>query len=135
MGVCAYLNFNGTCAEAFRFYEQVLGGTMIMLQTSGESPMRDQVPVERHDMVIHARLAVGDGLLMGSDAPPEYYRQPQGFGVSVTVSTTAEAQRIFDAFADGGTVTMPFEATFWSPGFGMVTDRYGTPWMVGCEPA
>ena len=72
---------------------------------------------------------------MGSDVPPEHYSAPQGFGVTVAVPTTAEAERIFKALAEGGRVTMPFEATFWSPGFGMVTDRFGTPWMVNCAPA
>jgi PhnB protein len=135
MNVSAYLNFDGTCAEAFRMYERVLGGRIETMQTHAESPMRDQTPVGWHDKVIHVSLAVGDSVLMGSDVPPEHYTAPQGFGVTVSVPTTAEAERIFKALADGGRVTMPFEATFWSPGFGMVTDRFGTPWMVNCAPA
>lgn len=135
MGVCAYLNFNGTCGEAFRMYERVLNGTIVMMQTHGESPMKDQVSPEWRDKVIHARLTVGDSTLMGSDVPPQFFTSPQGFGVSLTVPTTAEAERIFHGLSEGGRITMPFEATFWSPGFGMVVDRFGTPWLIGCEPA
>lgn len=124
-----YLNFNGTCAEAFRFYAQVLGGTIEMLQTHGESPVKDHVPPDWHDKVLHARLNVEGRVLMGSDAPAEY-TPAQGMYVSIQVPTAAEASRLFTKLAEGGTVTMPFAQTFWSPGFGMVVDRYGTPWMV-----
>lgn len=135
MTVNAYLNFNGTCAEAFRLYEQLLGGRIVMMHTHGDTPARDHTPPDWHDKVMHVRMEFGDSVLMGSDAPPQHYTAPQGFAVSVSVQATAEAERIFKGLADGGRVTMPFEATFWSPGFGMVTDRFGIPWMVNCEPA
>ena len=86
------------------------------------------------DKVIHARLVVGDKVLMGSDAPPTRYAKPQGMTVSLT-APQADAERIFKAFADGGAVTMPFAKTFWSAGFGMVVDRFGIPWMVSSEQA
>jgi PhnB protein len=134
MELSPYLNFNGQCAAAFKFYEQCLRGKIVMMQTHGESPMKDQVPPDWRDKVIHARLVVGDKVLMGSDAPTDNYVAPQGMYVSVSVDAPAEAERIFKALAENGTVTMPFEKTFWSPGFGMVVDRFGTPWMVNCEP-
>lgn len=137
MKVNAYLNFNGQCAAAFRFYEQVLGGKIEFMQTMGESPMKDQVPAEARDRVMHVSMKIGDSLLMGSDAPPEMYAEPQGIYVSVHAPSAADGERIFNAFAEGGRVTMPFQKTFWSPGFGMVKDRFGTPWMVNvaAEPA
>ena len=134
MEISPYLNFNGNCAAAFRFYEQCLGGKIVTMQTHGESPMKDQVPADWHDKVIHVRLVVGDNVLMGSDAPPAYYAAPQGLSVSLTVKE-ADAHRIFTALAEGGKVTMPFEKTFWSAGFGMCVDRFGTPWMVNSEHA
>ena len=133
MELSPYLNFNGDCAAAFRFYERCFGGTIVMMQTHGESPMKDQVPPDWRDRVIHARLVVGGQALMGSDAPPDHYERPQGTHVSISVAS-ADAERIFRALAEGGTVSMPFQRTFWSPGFGMVVDRFGTPWMVNSEP-
>ena len=129
MEISPYLNFDGRCAEAFRFYERVLGGTIEMMQTHGESPARDQVPADWHDKVIHVRMKAGNFTVMGCDAPPGYYSRPQGQFVSVAVGPE-DAERIFTALSEGGTITMPFEKTFWSPGFGMAIDRYGTPWMV-----
>jgi PhnB protein len=132
MEIHPYLNFNGTCAEAFRFYAVVLGGTIQTMQTHGESPMKDQVSPEWQAKVLHATLTVGNWTLMASDAPPEIYRPAQGLWVSISVTKKADAERIFNAFAEGGQVTMPFEATFWSSGFGMTVDRFGTPWMINC---
>ncbi len=104
-----------------------------MMQTHGESPMKDHVPSDWLDKIIHARLVVGDRMLMGSDAPPSAYTAPQGIFVSITVGTPTEAERTFNALAENGTISMPFQKTFWSAGFGMLVDRFGTPWMVNCE--
>jgi PhnB protein len=130
-----YLNFNGQCAAAFKFYEQCLGGKILMMQTHGESPMKDQVPADWRDRIIHARLAVGDKVLMGSDTPPQHYAAPQGMSVLISVATPADAERTFKALAENGKVTMPYQKTFWSAGFGMLVDRFGIPWMVNCEQA
>ena len=135
MEITPYLNFNGNCAAAFKFYEKVLGGKIVMMQTHGESPMKEHVPADWRDKVIHARLVVDDKVLMGSDAPPDHYAAPQGLHVSVSVPSPADAERIFTALAENGKITMPFEKTFWSAGFGMLVDRFGTPWMVNCEQA
>ena len=130
MEVSPYLNFDGRCAEAFRFYEERLGGRLEFLQTHGDSPMREHVPPAWHDKVMHARLVLGGQALMGCDAPPDHYATPQGLTVSITADTTVEAERIFTALAEGGRTTMPFAQTFWSAGFGMAVDRFGIPWMV-----
>ena len=130
-----YLLFSGNCAEAFKFYERLLGGRIVMMQTHGETPAKDHVSPDWRDKVIHVRLEVGDQALMGSDAPPEHFAKPQGFSVSISVASPDEARRIFAGLAENGTVTMPFGETFWSPAFGMTVDRFGIPWMVNCAPA
>lgn len=134
MELSPYLNFNGQCADAFRFYQECLGGELSM-QTHGDTPMKDQVPPEWRDKIIHARLVVDGMALMGSDAPPPHFAKPQGMSVSIGVADPAEGERIFKALADQGTVTMPYSKTFWAAGFGMLVDRFGTPWMVNCEPS
>ena len=133
MHVDPYLNFNGQCAEAFRFYERVLGGKIEGMMTHGESPMADQVPPGWRDRVMHARLVAGDAVLMGSDSPPEHYEKPQGISVSLNVDDPAVADRIFHALADNGSVSMPIQQTFWAARFGMLVDRFGIPWMINCE--
>ena len=131
MRIDPYLNFDGNCRDAFRFYERVLGGKIEMMQTHGDSPMKDQTPREWHDKVLHARLTVGNAALMGSDAPPAMREKPQGTWVSVDVDQPADAERIFAALSESGQVRMPMQKTFWGL-FGMTVDRFGTPWMVNC---
>jgi PhnB protein len=93
-----------------------------------------EVPAEQADMVMHAALMIGDDLIMGSDDPTtDSFGPVQGMMVSYSTPNVAEAQRVFEALADGGKVTAPIEATFWSPMFGMCVDRFGTPWMIGAE--
>jgi len=130
MKLVSYLHFSGQCETAFKFYERVLDGKLIALRNHADSPMADQVPPEWRSKIIHAELQVGDQTLMGSDAPPDYYRQPQGFAVSLSVEDEFEAERIFDALAESGKIGMPLGPTFWSPRFGMLTDRFGIPWLV-----
>lgn len=127
-----YLSFNGNCAEAIKFYERVLGGKITFSQTWGESPMASQVPKETHDKIIHSSLEVGDSTLMCSDAPADRYEVPKGIGVTLNFKDAAEGERIFTALSEGGQVDMPFQATYWSSGFGMCRDRFGIPWMVNC---
>jgi PhnB protein len=134
MRLIPYLNFKGNCAEAFRFYERVLGGKIEMLVTHGESPMAEQTPPDLKDKVMHAFLTVGEAQLMGSDAPLEHFAEAKGLWVSVNLEDVAKAKQIFTELAKDGSVTMPFEKTFWAEGFGMVIDRFGTPWMVNAGP-
>jgi PhnB protein len=128
-----YLMFNGQCKEAFQFYERVLGGKIEMMTTFGDAPPGAGGTPESRDLIMHVRLVVGDAVLMGSDSPPQYYEKPQGISVSISVKDVSEGERIFNALAEGGKVNMQFSKTFWSPGFGMAVDRFGTPWMVNCE--
>lgn len=130
MQITPYLGFDGDCREAFEFYAATLGGRIEMMLTHGESPVRDQVPAKWHDRVMHACLVTEDAMLMGGDAPSEQFAKPQGFMVAIEIGDAARAVRIFNALAEGGSVNMPFEETFWVEKFGMVTDRYGIPWAV-----
>lgn len=133
MQIDPYLNFDGTCEEAFNFYAKLLGGNVESINRFGDSPDADVHP-EMRDKVMHARLVVDGRLIMGSDAPKGYYSKPQGNYVSINVDRPADGRRIFDALAEKGDVHMPFEKTFWAAGgFGMVADRFGTPWMINCE--
>jgi PhnB protein len=128
-----YLTFNGQCEAAFKFYEKVLGGKIEAMMTFGGSPMEDRAPAEWRDKIMHARLTVGANVLMGSDAPPDRYEPMKGITVSIGVDDPAEAERIFHALAEDATVQMPIQQTFWAARFGMLTDRFGTPWMINCE--
>ena len=135
MKVNPYLTFNGQCEAAFKFYEQVLGGKITFSMTWAEMPEADQFPPEAHKLIMHTTLSVGDETLMGADAPPDRYQEPKGINVSLHVKDIAEGERIFNALSENGNVTMPFQQTFWSPGFGMCVDQFGIPWMVNCEQA
>jgi len=130
-----YLLFNGQCEAAFKFYEQCLGGKIDGMMTHGESPMSQQVPPEWRNKIIHARMVVGDKVLMGSDVPPGHYEEPKGFSVSLSVKEPAEADSVFHALAQKGKIQMPIQKTFWSVRFGMLVDQFGIPWMVNCEQA
>ena len=130
-----YLTFSGNCRAAFTHYAQALGGRIEMMQTYGESPMADQTPPDLRDKIMHTSLKVGDALLMGSDAPPQYQERMGGFSVSISVQDPNEAERVFNALARGGNVRMPLQETFWAQRFGMLVDQFGVPWMVNCEAA
>jgi PhnB protein len=135
MQLSACLNFNGQCEAAFKFYEQCLGGKIQTMMTWGDSPMADQVPSEWRDRIIHTTLIVGETSLLGGDAPPDSYEAPRGFSVTIHLKDQADAERIFKALAENGTIQMPFQPTFWSAGFGMCVDRFGIPWMINTEQA
>jgi PhnB protein len=128
-----YLNFNGECEQAFKFYERVLGGKISFMMTWGEMPDASQFPMEAHKLIMHATLKVGDRAIMGADSPPGSYQAPKGMNVSLHNEDTAECERIFNALAEGGDVQMPFQKTFWSAGFGMCVDQFGIPWMINSE--
>ena len=130
-----YLNFNGQCEEAFKFYAQALGGKIEMMMTHEESPMADQAPPELAKKIMHARLVAGGAVLMGADCPHDHYQPPRGFCVSLAVEDPKDAERLFAALSAGGKIQMPIQQTFWSPKFGMFTDRFGIPWMVNCTAA
>lgn len=132
MKLAPYLLFNGTCEEAFRFYETALGGRNLQLMPHRGTPASEHVPEGWQDKIMHAYLEVGDSALMASDVPPEHQKPLGGFSVSYHAADEAEAERVFAALAGGGTVTMPLAPTFWAKRFGMLVDRFGVPWMVNC---
>jgi PhnB protein len=125
-----YLFFDGNCADAMRFYERTLGGKL-SLMTHAESPMAAQTPPGSADRIMHARLDFDGGMLMASDwMAGQPYGGMKGFSLSLIYPTAAEARRMFDTLVQGGQVTMPMDKTFWAEAFGMLVDRFGTPWMV-----
>jgi PhnB protein len=128
-----YLTFDGRCKAAFEFYAKCLGGKIVAMIPYGETPAAEHTPPDWQDKIIHARLTVGDQVLMASDAPPDRYEAMKGISVTLGIDDPAEAERVFYALAEGGTVQMPFEETFWAVRFGMLVDKYGTPWMINCE--
>jgi PhnB protein len=130
---CIYLSFDGRCEAAFRFYEQCFGGKITALMTWGDSPMGKDAPQEWATKVLHASLSVGDVLVAGGDPPPAAYVRPQGFSVLLGLSDPLEAERIFAALAEEGTVSVPLQQTFWASRHGWVTDRFGIPWTINCE--
>ena len=128
-----YLTFSGQCEAAFKFYAEVLGGEIIAMLPHEGTPMAEHVPAEWRSKIIHARMMVGDKVLMGSDAPPDRFAKVQGFSVTLGIDDPADAERIFHALATNGTVRMPIGETFWAMRFGMLVDQFGTPWMINCE--
>ena len=149
MNVSPYLNFDGNCAEAMAFYAQVFQGTIVHQSTFGDippDPNMPPLPESAKNRIMHAHLQFGSNNIMASDTLPVVdgvdaqacgggYQKPQGLWISIGVDSVAEGQRVFDALATGGTIAMPFAATFWSAGFGMVTDRFAIPWMVNVAGA
>ena len=133
MPINVYLTFDGRCEEAFGFYQSVLGGQIICVMPFAGSPMEESTSPEWRGKVMHASITIDGLCLMGTDCGPERYQPPQGFAVSLQIEDPAEAERKFAALADGGTVTLPLDETFWALRFGMLTDRYGIPWMVNCS--
>jgi PhnB protein len=133
MKINAYLNFNGNCEEAFKFYEKALGAKPVMMMRYGESPAAKDIPKDMHSKIIHARIALGDDVIMGSDCPPDRFEGQHGFCLNIGVDTLEKAERYWNALKDKAEICMPFEETFWAERFGMLVDRFGIPWMVNCE--
>ena len=133
MQLNSYLLFGGQCEAAFKFYEKCLGGKIEMMMPHEGSPAEAQTPPEWKKKIMHARMSIGDAVLMGSDAPPGHFEKPQGFSVNIGLKDAVQGERIFNALSENGTVKMPFQQTFWALRFGMLVDQFGTPWMVNCE--
>ena len=131
----AYLAFNGNCADAMRFYETALDGKLEILMSGADSPMAAQIPKEVAHRILHARLALkGGGYLYAGDAPMQMpYQGIHGVSITLNYDSVAEAQKVFDALAAGGKVTMAMQPSFWAKSFGMLIDKFGTPWIVNGE--
>jgi PhnB protein len=133
MQVNPYLTFPGNCEAAFKFYAKVLHGEIAMMLTHKGTPAEGHVPSAWLEKIMHARLVVGDKVLMGSDSPPDRFEKPQGFSVTLGIDEPVEAERVFHALAEKGSVKMPIQETFWAARFGMLVDQFGIPWMINCE--
>ena len=133
MQIAPYLSFKGECEEAFKLYEQCLGGQLGGIFRYGGSPMADQAPAGWQDKVMHGSVTVGEQVLMGGDVAPDGYETPKGFTLSIQIKSAADAERIFHELANGGRVVLPLEQTFWAARFGMLVDRFGIPWQINCE--
>jgi PhnB protein len=127
----SYIFFDGNCADAMRFYHRTLGGELQKMMTYEESPDPQQCPPGSAGRIMHACLVLDGRMLMASDSPAGMHKPMGGFALALNYPTADEARRIFDQLAEGGSVMMPMARTFWTEAFGMVTDRFGTPWMVG----
>jgi len=133
MRISPHLCFDGQCREAMQLYQKVLGGTLQTMLTYGESPVASSIDSRWHDRVVHATLVLGEVELTGVDTLPGSYQRPQGFFVTITIQGIARARDVFTALAEGGAISSPFEKTFWSPGFGIFTDRFGIPWEINTD--
>jgi PhnB protein len=133
MQIEPYLFFDGRCEEAVEFYQKALGAELAFLmrfKESPEPPTPGMVPPGSENKVMHASLRIGDATVMMSDGHSQGTPRFEGFSLSITVPDEARADKVFAALADGGQVQMPLGKTFWSPRFGMLTDRFGVGWMI-----
>jgi PhnB protein len=133
MQLTPYLSFHGQCEEAFKFYEESLGGQLGAIFRYAGTPLADQVPADWQDKVMHGSLTVGEQVLMGGDVAPESYEEPKGFSLSLQIKDTTEAERVFNELSKNGRIVLPLGTTFWAARFGMVVDRFGIPWLINCE--
>lgn len=135
MQLSTYLIFDGNCRDAFEFYQRCFDAKLEAMITYAEMPASEglEIPAEARNLIMHARLRIGDQLLMASDNSPTCpapYEGIRGVSISVGVGSAQEGERLFNALADNGSVQMPLEETFWAHRFGMLTDRYGVTWMI-----
>ena len=132
MQLNAYVFFDGRCEDALRFYADTLGAEVLFKMQYKDAPPEANCPADPKsaDKVMHASVRIGESILMMSDdcMSPQVIRS--GFSLSVTADSLAEGEKLFNALAQGGKVNMPWQATFWSKGFGMLTDQFGVNWMV-----
>ena len=130
MQLHTYLNYGGNCEQAFKFYEQHLGGKITMLMRHGEQPDASKVPAEWQNAVLHARMDLGGTELLGADMPPDRFQPIRSAYLTLTLGSDAEADRVFALLADGGQIFMPMQDTFFASRFAMLRDRFGTSWML-----
>jgi PhnB protein len=130
MQLNTYLNYGGNCEQAFRFYEEHLGGKITMLVRHGEQPNAATVAPEWKNAVLHARMALGGTELFGADIPPDRFQPIRSAYLSLSASSTEEAERLYDLLKDGGQIFMKMEQTFFASRFAMLRDRFGTSWMI-----
>jgi PhnB protein len=125
-----YLNYGGDCEQAFKFYEQHLGGKITMLMRHGEQPDTQNVPPEWAHAVLHARMNLGGTELLGADIPPDRFQPIRSAYLSLTLGSDQEADRVFALLSENGQIFMPMQETFYASRFAMLRDRFGTSWML-----
>ena len=130
MQLHTYLNYGGNCEQAFRFYEQHLGGKVTMLMRHGEAPEPGPTPPDWKDKVLHARMNLGGTELLGADVPPDRFQPRRSAYLTLTLGSNQEAERIYALLGDGGEIFMKMEETFFANRFAMLRDRFGTSWML-----
>lgn len=130
MKVNTYLNFGGNCAEAFRFYAEHLGGEIEAIMKFSDMPGPGRTPPGMQDGVLHARITIGDTLIMASDVAPDRFKPMRSVYLSLAVASDSDAERIFALLADGGEVFMPVQETFFATRFAQLRDKFGTLWMI-----
>lgn len=133
MELSPYLLFNGACEEALKFYQETLDAKIERLVKHAGTPAEEHVPAEWRDKVMHARFTIDGHVAMASDAPPGRQKEAGGYSLSLSLDDAAKGEELFNKLSTGGSVIMPFGPTFWARGFGMLTDRFGIPWMINCE--
>ena len=131
MQMNVHLNFTGNCGEAFELYKKVFGAKSAFVMKYADAPAGSPVPPDWGGKIMHTSIPMGDAFLMGCDAPQGRSAPMGGFQISVQSTDEAEVKRIYEALSEGGSVQMPLAPTFWSPLFGMCTDKFGVGWMVG----
>jgi PhnB protein len=134
MRIMPYIHFQGTCREAMITYAKLFVATDLQLMTYAEMPEGPE-SFSHSDRIMHSQFSVDGGwVMMASDYPPGNEGELQGaFSVMIGPKTVARARQLFDALSDGGQVFDPFKPNFFSPGFGMVQDRFGTHWIISAE--
>ena len=133
MPVQPYLFFNGRCEEAIEFYGRALGAEVMMLMRFKQAPDQSMIQPGNGEKIMHARLRIGDAIVLVSDGMCSGETKFEGFSLTLSVKSVEEADRRFNALADGGQVRMPLGKTFFSPRFGMLADRFGMGWIVLVE--
>jgi len=137
--ITAYVNYNGTCEEAFNFYASIFTGSSLSFDRFSSMPNADQMPESDQNKIMHAALTLeNQGLIMGSDVVQGMSGEVtfgNNFGLTLQPDNEEEATRLFNALSAGGTVTMPLEKTFWNATFGMFIDKFGINWMVNYDHA
>ena len=130
LGVKPYISFSGNCQEAINFYIEALGAELVFMQKVGDSPMKDMGPA---DAVMHCRLQIGDTQIMASDNMGRPMTMGDNITLAIGLDDLDKAKEMFDRLAEGGSVNMPIQSTYWAAGFGMLVDKFGINWMFNVE--
>jgi len=130
MKLDVYLNYGGNCEQAFRFYEQHLGGKITMMMRHGEQPNAGNVPANWRNAVLHARIEFGKTVLMGADMPPDRFQPMRSAYLTLTADSAEQAELLYALLTDSGQIFMKMEETFFASRFAMLRDKFGTSWML-----